>query len=383
MLHHLDLAMTDASEAGQTANLARLEATRGGILDDRTLLEGAIARAEISGDKLAMAYCAQRYGDVLGGHGQFEASLEHFARAVEIHGAQDDLLHQSLVMARGGRCYSARAGKLVQSLDFAGQVRENADALNNAELRAWCAMNAEPYYYMGLWDQAVVAAQDALPVAWEIGEWPVIIFSSAWLALAYSKLGQADNAQRVLDRLFNEMPARIVRSQSMALPYAQIARAQIYLTAGNYSEALDTVHQALDAAVRRPFVSKKSPPIASWGRSTKPWATGPRPRLPSGAAWRSSTTYRCPPELAQTLLAYGRFRRGDNAQEDRPLLERALRLFEEMKATGWIAETRIALAAASPASRGRPDAKIEVQGAVFICPVERGFVCGRLTRRRP
>ena len=59
-------------------------------------------------------------------------------------------------------------------------------------------------------------------------------------------------------------------------------------------------------------------------------------------------TIQCPPELAQTLLAYGRFRRGNNAQKDRALLERALRLFEEMKATGWIEETRAAMTAASP-----------------------------------
>jgi predicted ATPase/class 3 adenylate cyclase len=347
MLRHLDLAMTEAGEAGQTANLARLEAIRGGILDDRTLLEGAIARAEVSGDKLVMAYCAQRYGDILGGHGQFEASLEHFARAVEIYGTQGDLLHQSIVMASGGRCYNARAGKLDQSLVFAGQVRENADALNNAEIRAWCAMNAEPYYYRGLWDEAVVAAQDALPVAWEIGEWPVIIFSSAWLALAYSKLGQADNAQRVLDRLFDELPVRAVKSQWMALPYAQIARAQIYLAAGNYSEALDTVHQALAAAVRRSFRLEEVAAHRVLGQIHE--AMGDRAE--AEAAFRRSLEVlddiQCPPELAQTLLAYGRFRRGDNAQEDRPLLERALHLFEEMKATGWIAEARIALAAAS------------------------------------
>jgi hypothetical protein len=49
------------------------------------------------------------------------------------------------------------------------------------------------------------------------------------------------------------------------------------------------------------------------------------------------------PELAQTLLAYGRFRRGDNTLEDRALIERALGLFEEMNATGWIAEARAAL----------------------------------------
>jgi hypothetical protein len=52
------------------------------------------------------------------------------------------------------------------------------------------------------------------------------------------------------------------------------------------------------------------------------------------------------PELAQTLLAYGRFRRGDNTLENRALIERALRLFEQMSATGWIEEARAALAAA-------------------------------------
>ena len=83
---------------------------------------------------------------------------------------------RALIMSRGGRCYNARAGKLDQALVFAGRVREVADALNNAELRAWCAMNAEPYYYRGLWDEAVLAAEDALPVAWEIGEWAVVVF---------------------------------------------------------------------------------------------------------------------------------------------------------------------------------------------------------------
>jgi len=51
------------------------------------------------------------------------------------------------------------------------------------------------------------------------------------------------------------------------------------------------------------------------------------------------------PELAQTLLAYGRFRRGDNWQEDQVLIERALRLFEEMNAPGWVDEARAVLAA--------------------------------------
>jgi hypothetical protein len=75
-------------------------------------------------------------------------------------------------------------------------------------------------------------------------------------------------------------------------------------------------------------------------------------RAEADAAFRHSLevldTIQSPPELAQTLLAYGRFRRGDNTQGDRALIERALRLFEEMKATGWIEEARAALAGESP-----------------------------------
>jgi hypothetical protein len=46
------------------------------------------------------------------------------------------------------------------------------------------------------------------------------------------------------------------------------------------------------------------------------------------------------PELAQTLLAYGRFGSRGGAPHGRALVERALALFEEMDATGWIAEAR-------------------------------------------
>jgi tetratricopeptide (TPR) repeat protein len=125
-LRHLDRATTGATEAGQMANLARLEAIRGAIHDDKTLFESAIARAETSGDKSAIAFCAVFYGNNLGAHGQFEASLEHFTRAVDVYRMQGDLLRQALIMSRGGRCFNARAGKLDRALVFAGRVREAA-----------------------------------------------------------------------------------------------------------------------------------------------------------------------------------------------------------------------------------------------------------------
>ncbi len=53
-----------------------------------------------------------------------------------------------------------------------------------------------------------------------------------------------------------------------------------------------------------------------------------------------------PPELAQSLLAYGRFQLKTDAEEGRELMERALAIFVDLSATGWIEETRAALALA-------------------------------------
>jgi hypothetical protein len=47
------------------------------------------------------------------------------------------------------------------------------------------------------------------------------------------------------------------------------------------------------------------------------------------------------PELAQTLLAYGRFRMGADPAQGRGLIEQALRLFEEMGAEGLAAEASV------------------------------------------
>lgn len=49
------------------------------------------------------------------------------------------------------------------------------------------------------------------------------------------------------------------------------------------------------------------------------------------------------PELGQTLLAYGRFRSRRDADSGRRPIERALGIFEEIGATGWIAEARAAM----------------------------------------
>ena len=131
-----------------------------------------------------------------------------------------------------------------------------------------------------------------------------------------------------------------------AIPYAQIARAEVHLIAGHHNEALSILRQALAASERGAFRLEEVAAHRVLGQVHE--AMGDRAEAAFRRSLEVCEKMQCPPELAQTLLAYGRFRRGDNTQEDEALIECALRLFEEMKATGWIEEARAALAAASP-----------------------------------
>ena len=348
LFRHVDQALAGATEAGDTANMAVLEAIKGRHEDDKALLESSIEHARSSGDRLVEAWTNARYGGYLGTHAQFEASLAHTTRAIEILGALGERTEQALTMASNGRCYSARAGRLDQAMIFAGHARSVANEVNDPLLQAWTAMEAEPLYYRGLWDEAVRTAENALPAAWEIREWIVVCCSSAWLALACLKLGQPDNARRVLDRVFTEGPPHLYKMWSHGFQYAEIANAEVQLATGRLNEALNTVRRALTGAQRDGNRLEEVAAHRVLGQVLE--AVGERAE--ADAAFRRSLEIlagmQCPPELAQTLLAYGRFRRGDNTQEDRTLIERALSLFEEMKATGWIEEARLALATASP-----------------------------------
>jgi tetratricopeptide (TPR) repeat protein len=343
MLRHIDRALAHAAADGHLAIQARLEAEKGYFWRNEALLVGAVARAEASGDTQAQGFAALRYGNYLAQYDLREEALGHIAQAIDIMGARGEQLQQALMMASQGRCFFARAGKLEQSLAYAARAREAGNTLDNARLRAWRAMEAEPYLYKGDWRKVVVAAEEALPAAWETGEWDVVLWSSSWLATAYLKLGQCDDARRVLDRALNEVPAR--RRRVWAIAVAQIALAQLHLTAGDLTYALTAARRALDLSEQ----DRQRLEVGAADRVLGQVYEAMGDRSKADAAFRRSleslSEIQSRPELAQTLLAYGRFRRGDNALEDRAMIERALRLFEEMNATGWIAEARAALAA--------------------------------------
>src|SRR5215472_10738943 len=124
-----------------------------------------------------------------------------------------------------------------------------ADALASPRLRAWIAMNSEAHLYRGDWPAVVRIVEGALPAAWEIREWTVVVFASAWLAIAYLKLGKTADAKQVLDRVFKEVPLRTWPANGMhAVAFVQIALAQTHLADGNRGQALSTARAALRVA---------------------------------------------------------------------------------------------------------------------------------------
>jgi hypothetical protein len=53
--------------------------------------------------------------------------------------------------------------------------------------------------------------------------------------IACSKLGQPDQARRVLDHVFNEAPPRIYKLNANGITYAEIARTRIHLATGHHN----------------------------------------------------------------------------------------------------------------------------------------------------
>jgi predicted ATPase/class 3 adenylate cyclase len=347
VLQHLNQAIEGALRDGRTAMAARLQAANGSISDDERLLIEALTHAQESGDASAEAFAEFRYSLYLGQHGQFEKSRAHVARSVELFGNQGEQLQQAMIMSFGGRCYSARAGRLDESLAYAARAQEVGERLDNARLRAIRAMEAEPYLYKGDWGAAVEIAEQALPAAWDIGDWNVVGCASAWLAISYLKLGHIDDARRVLDRVLSEAPLHSMGNMGVhGQAFPRIAMAQLHLATGDTGRALSVANAVLEFAEEKRLGLEQGAVHRILGQVYG--AMGNRDE--ADAAFRRSLEVldeiQSRPELAQTLLAYGRFRRGDNKQEDRALIERALALFEEMGATGWAEEARVLRAGA-------------------------------------
>jgi tetratricopeptide (TPR) repeat protein len=324
-LRHIDKAVAIASDDGDAAALAHLKAYKGHKLQDETLLVEATRHASDSRDLAAMAAVDETCAVYYGLCGRFQESVDHVERAVAIYGDLGMDLQQGMVMASPGRCHSARAGRLERSFHYAARARAIANATGDLRLRSWLTMEAEVYFYKGLWQLAVDVAEKELPAAWEIGSWTAILWCSGWAAIAEIKLGHRRAARARIEAALRKAGPRCLDFFSQAYP--RIALGHALLAEGEVEAALEAARQASEMAGQRGA------------------------RLELGAAHRllaqiheargdrqeSEVEHRCSldilgaiesrPELAQSLLAYGRFKRAHDAGEGQQLLGRALTLF--------------------------------------------------------
>jgi class 3 adenylate cyclase len=338
---HIETAKRAAVECGDIGLLIKLEAREGNISSDESLLRSAVARAEALGDPSTMAFANAEYGGLLGFVGRYEESLGRLDRASELLGAEGARRDQAMIMATNLRCYSSRAGRIADALDYAARAREIGDEHGDLRLRAWRAMESEPHLYKGQWAEAARVAEEYLPAAFEIGEWNVMLFASGFLGLAWLKLGRVQDARRVLDRAAREGRARPGLAYPMS--FVHIALAQLHLAEGDAAGAVQAAREALVAAERGGYRLEQGAAQRVLGVALAALAR----REDAGDAFGKSLeileAIQSSPEVAQTLLAYGRFLAMDDPAAGRVLISRALGLFEAMGATGWVTEARAAL----------------------------------------
>ena len=341
---HLAEAGRIAGEARDEDRLARVEGSQGYADRDEAMLLRAIERARRAGHRGAEAFVLFQYLLFLGQSGRYAEALGHAGHLIETYGAEGQTFQQALTITAVGRCWAARAGHLDESLAYARQFRAIADEQGDTRLRAWRAMEGEPYFYLGRWDEVLSATGESLPLAWEIGEDSPIVFGSSWRGLAALKVGRLDEARRVLDRALIYATSRQMMT-SFSLAYLTQARALLHLAEGQLDDALTLARKAIDFGVKSRFRLELGAAQRVLGQVLE--ASGDREQAGAALAQSLETfeEIQSLPELGQTLLAYGRFKLGDDAAEGRRLIARARDIFARIGAVGWVAE---AAATAAP-----------------------------------
>ena len=339
---HLERALEVAAGLGDESLMARIEAVLAWNRREEAGFQRAVRRAERAGDETARALTTLAYAGYLGQVARYEESLTYVGQAVTSLGRLGKLFDQAFEMASTGRCYSARAGQLANALDYAAQARDLGDRLDDPELKAWRAMEAEPYMYKGLWPDVIRVAEESLPLCWEIREWGPVFWVSSWAAIAHVKLHRPENARRLLDRAIPECEA-LRPTYDWTMMWLQMALAELELSLGHSSAGLAAARRAVDSARASHFRMELGAALRVLAQACA--ASGDS--AAAETAFRESVAMleaiQSRPELAQTLLAYGGFLQRDDQATGRAMMVRALALFEEMDATGWIAEARAAL----------------------------------------
>ena len=340
-LRHIDRAIDFAIASGDAKSGSRLELYKGYHTSDESLLDSALAHAESSGDQELLAYVSYKYSDYLGKLARYEDSHKHVEQAIKSFAQLGQSVREAMALIIPGRCYSARAGRLNEAFQYTERARKIAEIQDDVWLDSYFVMECEPCLYKGLWNKTIEIAEQTLPLPREVGNWGGVAFASAWAASACLKLGRLEDAQQFLD----EAQAVTDQRPNLEFPRAYIfgVLAQLQLARSETKNALASAKQAVEIADQGGFLLEHGAAYRALGQVFEVTDD----RLDADAAFRHSldilSNIQSRPELAQSLLAYGKFKRNDNPDEGMQLLYEALKLFREANATGWIDETLVAI----------------------------------------
>jgi class 3 adenylate cyclase/tetratricopeptide (TPR) repeat protein len=337
-LHQVDKAIAFAD--GDIAALAHLQSYKGENWLEESLLVSAEQHAGLS-DAALQAEVACRYAYFLGNTGRLEESLGKIEKAVKLLKQVGALEELGDFAAGAGRCNNARAGSLERSLQFAEMAREIAASTHNLDVRSWFAMEAEPWFYKGLWHRAVRVVDENLSTAWENGRWNVVLWASSWAAIACLKLNRISDARAFLEPAMKTAARRL--DFDFCKIYPHIALSQLHLAEGDAAAGLQSAERALELAERVTARLEIGAAHRALGQAYE--SNGDR-QSADGQFRRSIDVLQkiqSRPELAQSLLAFGKFELATERDKAEGLLHSALKLFKEIGADGWVEETHSAL----------------------------------------
>jgi tetratricopeptide (TPR) repeat protein len=300
-----------------------------------------MSHAEASGDEATRAQVELAASSYFGFIGRFEQSLASAERAIEIFDRLGDDTRLGFALAGEGRCFNARAGRLEHSFALADRARQLAAKSDNLSFKSWLAMEAEPNMYKGDWKRVAAIVEQDLPVAWESGNWFVVMYVSSWASLAYLKLDRTADARHIIDAGFDCLES--ATADTPAGNYLQIARSAVLLREGRFTEARVDAEEARANSRAGSLQLEYGAALRALGEINSADGDSAAADANFKRSLEVFGTIQSQPELAQTLLAYGRFQQEINSEDSVQLLKRALALFEHIGAEGWAIETMASL----------------------------------------
>ena len=338
-LHQVDRAIAFAD--GDIAALAGLQSFKGMDWLEESLLVSAERHAGFA-DAALQAEVACRYANFLGNTGRLEESLGKIERAAE-------LLQEVGALEELGSL-RRRCGPLLQCPRRAGwsglcNSRRWPERLQRQPRTSRCARGwrwkQSLGFTRGFGSARCEVVEQNLSTAWENGRWSVVLWASGWAAIACLKLNRISDARAFLDPVMKTVARRI--DDDFCKIYPHIALSQLHLAEGDAAAGLQAAERALELAERVTARLEIGAARRALGQAYE--ARGDR-QSADGQFRRSVDvlqTIQSRPELAQSLLAFGRFELATDRDKAKGLLHSALKLFKEIEADGWVEETQSAL----------------------------------------